>query len=294
VAATRRRNTTLNVSLDAVRRGFAQRIARLSGVTSPALLRAFATVPREAFVGPGPWRIMSSRSPPFSYDTTPDEDPAHLYDNVLVALDETRRLNNGEPAALMQWLTHLDLHPGARFLHVGCGVGYYTAIAAVAVSPGGRTVAVEVDAFLGSRARDNLARFADVEVIIGDGTDRRSALFDAVFVNAGATEPLAAWLDCLAEGGRLLVPLTASLPVAHVGFGQMLLVTSLAGRYDAAFVSPVGIFHCESARTREGDDLLREAYARGGYERVTTLRRDDHAASAQCWLHARGWCLSTG
>jgi len=35
-----------------------------------------------------------------------------------------------QPAALARWLDTLDLAPGERLLHVGCGVGYYTAIGA--------------------------------------------------------------------------------------------------------------------------------------------------------------------
>jgi protein-L-isoaspartate(D-aspartate) O-methyltransferase len=280
------------VRLEAVRRAFAERVSELSGVTSPSPVHAFATVPRENFVGPGPWRIMSAATPPLAYELTPDDDPARLYDNVLVALDEARRLNNGEPAALMKWLAQLDLKPGDRFLHIGSGVGYYAAIAAVVVSPGGRVLAVEVDPVLGARARDNLEPYSNVEVVVGDGSGRRSELFDAIFINAGATEALAAWLDCLSEGGRLLLPLTVSLPAMNVGFGQMLLVTHVAGDYAAAFVSPVGIFHCEGARTREGDDLLRDAYARGGHELVKTLRRDEHPADGGCWLHGTHFCLS--
>jgi len=72
----------------------------------------------------------------------------------------------------------------------------------------------------------------------------------------------------------------------------MLLITHHPKGYSAGFVSPVGIFHCEGARTQEGDDRLRQAYGRGGHERVRSLRRDEHPASEQCWLHASQFCLS--
>jgi len=84
-----------------------------------------------------------------------------LYDNVLVALDAPRRLNNGEPAALARWLDTLDLAPGERLLHVGCGVGYYTAIGAEAVSRDGSVLGVEIDPELAERARRNLAPYAN-------------------------------------------------------------------------------------------------------------------------------------
>ena len=50
--------------------------------------------------------------------------------------------------------------------------------------------------------------------------------FDAVFVNAGATEILSSWLDRLAEGGRLLVPLTTR-SIDGIGGGRMSVVQSL-------------------------------------------------------------------
>ena len=108
--------------LEQVRQQFANRIANIAGLKSDALVRAFAAVAREEFVGPGPWKTMR---PPFvrDYVDTPDDNPVHLYDTVVVALDPERHLNNGEPGGLARWLDELDLAPGVRVLHIGCGVG---------------------------------------------------------------------------------------------------------------------------------------------------------------------------
>lgn len=231
-----------------------------------------------------------------------DEHEPSLYDTMLVALDANRLLNNGEPASLLRWLDSLDLGPGDRFLHIGCGVGYYTAIAAEAVRPGGRVVGVEIDPQLAERAMRNLATYENVEVISADGSGYEAEPFDAIFVNAGATEVRPGWLDQLRLGGRLLIPLTVALlpdlrprwfgEGMDVGTGQMLLVVRHPGGYAARFVSPVGIFHCVGARTDEGNDLLAQAFQRGGDERVRSSRRDKDDASSQCWLHAPGFCLS--
>ena len=51
----------------------------------------------------------------------PDADPRHLYRNALFAIDESRLLNNGEPAGLARWFDALDLRAGERVVHVGCG-----------------------------------------------------------------------------------------------------------------------------------------------------------------------------
>jgi protein-L-isoaspartate(D-aspartate) O-methyltransferase len=278
-------------SLDHARRDFAEKIRAATGLRSRALVRAFASVPRETFVGPGPWKLLR---PPYvsSYDATPDDDPRHLYDSVVVALDASRGLNNGEPTGLARWLDTLDLTPGDRVLHIGCGVGYYTAIVAEAVTPDGRVVGVEVDPELAERARRNLIAWPNATVVCADGCKFMAEPLDVIFVNAGATEVLSNWLNSLRDGGRLLVPLTVDVPMPNVGLGNMLLVVRRADMYAARFVSPVGIFHCTGARTTEGKDLLKGAYQSGGHEEVRSLRRGDHPCGPQCWLHAGQFCLS--
>src|SRR5665811_2013725 len=94
-----RESPVRSTDLERARLDFAERLRQAVGMRSAALVRAFAAVPREHFVGPGPWKILV---PPdlLAYRDTPDGDARHLYDNVLVALDASRRLINGEPAAL--------------------------------------------------------------------------------------------------------------------------------------------------------------------------------------------------
>ena len=279
-----------------VRRDFANRISALAQLKSPDLVEALANVPREDFVGPGPWKIMR---PPFTggYVETPDADPARLYDTVVVALDASRYLNNGEPSGLAAWLDALDVGRGVRFLHVGCGVGYYTAVVAHAASLHGAVLALEADSELADLARRNLAAYVNVEVRYATGATPADGHFDAVFINAGATEVLPSWLDRLAEGGRLLVPLTATMPITGIGarqlgLGHMLRVERRADSYAARFISPVGIFHCVGARTRRGEEILRTVYQRGNLSEVRHLRRDHHEERPTCWLHGSSFCLS--
>jgi protein-L-isoaspartate(D-aspartate) O-methyltransferase len=282
----------MSTDLEPMRAAFAEKLRQTVGLRSAALVRAFATVPREHFVGPGPWNILV---PPdvLTYRETPDDNPRHLYDTVLVALDSSRGLNNGEPSALARWLDTLELVPGDRFLHIGCGVGYYTAIAAEVVTASGAVLGVELDAELAERAQRNLTGYAHAAVACGDGRAPIADSFDAIFVNAGATDVQESWLEQLRPGGRLLVPLTVShAQFRTAGVGQMLLVTRHPGAYAAGFVSPVGIFHCAGARTDEGDELLKQAYAHGGDETIRSLRIDVHRPDTQCWLHRPGSCLS--
>ena len=281
-------------NLERIRADFAEDIRASGSIKTAALVEGLATIPREDFLGPGPWRILRVADLAKGYRSTPDADPRHLCENVLVALDEARRLNNGEPLGLMIFLDALELAPGERFLHIGCGVGYYTAIAAHAVGAKGSVVAVEIDKNLGARAESNLRPYRNVRVVVGDGLAGAFGSFDAIFVNAGCTEPLPIWLDQLAIGGRLLVPLTVDLPSApNLGAGRMLLVTRREAGYEARFASSVGIFHCEGARTAEGNARLEQALPRGDLQSVRRLRRDPHEQGENCWLHGSAFCLES-
>ena len=79
--------TTTPNAVERARRWYAEELRFTAKVSSPAVIDAFATVPRERFVGPGPWRIKSPMSLA-EYWTTGDADPRHVYHDVLIALDE--------------------------------------------------------------------------------------------------------------------------------------------------------------------------------------------------------------
>lgn len=278
--------------LEHIRLRFSQEIQRLGKIKSSGLVDGLATVPREAFIGPGPWKIMRASEIGQGYRVTPDTDPRHLYENVLVALDERRRLNNGEPLGLLLFLDTLSLSAGERLLHIGCGVGYYSAVAAHALGPEGSVVAVELDPELAARAKRNLQPYSTVRAIPADGTREQFGTFDAIFVNAGCTRAAPIWQ--LAVGGRLLVPLTVGLPeLPGIGAGSMLLVTRLTAGFAARFTSPVGIFHCEGARSADEETLLFRAFAGGNRASVCRLRRDVHEPGPNCWLHTAEVCLES-
>ena len=282
------------LDLETLRRLYAEELRAVANLRSPALVQAFATVPREHFLGPGPWQIVAP-SPPgqVTYWTTEDADPRHLYHNVLVAIDTTRWLHNGQPSSLAFWLDALALQAGERVVHIGCGVGYYTAIVAEVVGPSGQVAAIERDPELAARARTNLRRWPHVEVITGDGTIYHSGPSDAVFVNGGATHLCAVWLDALRPGGRLLVPLTAAVDPSGHGSGAMLKVTQQPRGWTARFISGVGIFPCIGARDPAANDRLQEAFRCPAWKTVQSLRRDLHEQTEACWLHQQEFCLST-
>lgn len=141
-------------SLDARRRFFAEELDAVCAFRSPGLVDAFATVPRERFLPAGPWQVLSVADympipgsvPPPRW--TADADAGRVYHNIGIAIDPARRLFNGHPATLASWIDALDLAPGARVLHIGAGLGYYTAVMACLVGSGGRVLAIDVDSGL--------------------------------------------------------------------------------------------------------------------------------------------------
>jgi protein-L-isoaspartate(D-aspartate) O-methyltransferase len=275
---------------------YAEEIQALANIQSAAIIQAFATVPREHFLGPGPWMLdspdMVTGRP--NYRPSPDADPKHLYHNMPVALDPARNLNNGHPATLAKWMDALDLKPGGRVFHLGCGVGYYTAILAEVVGDSGNVLAAEVDADLAARAQANLAPRKNVQVVAGDGGALDPGPCDVVFVNAGVTHPLPVWLDRLNPGGRMLAPLTFDIGNTVPGLvkGAPLLVKREANGYRAAFIGFVMIYAAAGLRDPEMNVPLMKAFSSMTTQKVQSLRRDQHPQDDTCWLHAGGFCLS--
>jgi len=108
----------------------------------------------------GPWSVVAHRywSPPWSrgqgYVST--HDPAFLYHDTLIALDTARGINIGQPSFHAHCLDQLAPQEGDAVLQVGAGSGYYTALLAHLVGPGGRVHAYEIDLALAERAARSL------------------------------------------------------------------------------------------------------------------------------------------
>jgi len=291
--------------LDDIRRKYAEGIRdvlklRFSIVLSQDLVDAFAKIPRESFLGPGPWLIRGTRNniwQKFTWwlqrrDLNGDwitGDPEQLYrHDAIVAIDANRGLNNGQPSGLASWIHFLELHKGDRVLHVGCGVGYYTAIIAEVVGPTGHVIGIEIDSELASRARENLAYLDHVEVVHGDGGEYMTGPIDAVLINAGGTHPRSAWLDSLKPAGRMIIPLTT-----ENGRGGVLRVKRELRGYAARFILTTQVFHCAGGRDPELNRRLHDGFTRGTWRLVQSLRREPHDPDNTCWLHGEGFCLST-
>ena len=269
-----------------MRRLYAALVTLKVGVEDPRIERAFHDVKREDFFGPGPWRVRAGAGE--GYVETPSADPALLYQDVLIAIVAEQGLNNGEPSLHARCLNAVSPQVGETVLQVGVGSGYYTAILAELVGPAGRVLAYEIDETLAARARANLRLWPQVELRARSGASGPLPASDIVYVSAGATRPLAAWLHALKPGGRLIFPLTPD-----EGWGGMLRVQRFAGGFSAVFVSPVQFIPCIGARDAVTATGLAAAFAAGGAGSVRSLRVGADEPDASCWFAASDWWLST-
>jgi protein-L-isoaspartate(D-aspartate) O-methyltransferase len=283
------------MTLDDCRRFYAEEIRYAAKLSSPALVEAFAGVPREKFLGPGPWQIASADMGlgGVAYMTTDNADPKRVYHNVPIALDTTRDLNNGQPGSLARWIDALDLKRGDRVFHLGCGVGYYTAIMAEVVGVGGSVVASEVDSDLAARASENLASYHNVTVHAGDGAALDPGTCDAMLINAGVTHPHPPWLERLREGGRLVLPLTVPMGATGLGKGVVAKIVRQHGSFSAQVITFVAIYSCTSVRDPQLVPLLGKALATGALLKLKSVRRDPHEPADTCVLHGGEVCLSS-
>jgi protein-L-isoaspartate(D-aspartate) O-methyltransferase len=104
----------------------------------------------------------------------------------------------------------LSLDQGHKFLEVGLGSGYGTALAREVVGDEGLVVAIDIDPLTFEYARTNLekAGYTDIILIQGDGglgyLDKQP--YDRIVITAACTEIPPPLLEQLDIGGKLIAP----------------------------------------------------------------------------------------
>jgi protein-L-isoaspartate(D-aspartate) O-methyltransferase len=283
--------------LSIIRAAYARQILAAARADDPRLDTAFSTVRREDFLGPGPWPIVRWLG---EYVPTPDADPVYLYTNDLVGIIPERRLNNGQPSLHAHLIHRASPAAGEHVVHIGTGTGYYTAILAHLVGPSGRVTGIEYEPELAARARANFAGYPNVEIIEGDGTLAAFNDADVIYVNAGCTRPAESWLDRLRDGGRLILPMTSdqgfarNSPERMASAGAVFRIERRDRDYFASWISSVAIFPCAGSRDETSERALADAFAKGGWQKVTRLYRDENIPEERCWVGGSGWCLAYG
>src|SRR5712675_3007340 len=281
--------------LKIIRAAYARQILAAARIMDNTRLEAaLSATRREDFLGAGPWWIRRLRD----YVTTPDADPVYLYTDDLVGILPERHLNNGQPSLHAHLVHQASPAAGEHVVHIGTGTGYYTAILAHLAGPSGRITGIEYEPELAARAKANFAGNPNIEIIEGDGALVPFDEADVIYVNAGCTRPAESWLDRLADGGRLILPMTsdqgfgATSPERMASGGAVFRIERRGKNYLAYWISPVAIFPCAGSRDEASERALAEAFAKGGWQKVTRLYRDQEIPEERCWLRGSGWCLA--
>ena len=263
---------------------YARFIVSSAGSSNERLIAAFCRVRREDYVGPGPWHIFVGGG----YLQTISDDPRLLYQDIVIGLATERGINNGQPTLHARCLAACDPKLGESVIHIGAGTGYYTAVLSNLVGASGNVTAFEIEPDLAERARINLRHLANVVVKTASASGVPLPSADVIYVNAGATHPVAEWLDALNIGGRLVFPLTPD-----EGFGCMLLVTrSAETNYAASVVTRAAFIPCMGARDDAASKALMAALDTQSIKSVRSLHRNAQP-DRTAWCIGSGWWLST-
>ncbi|HZC79235.1 MAG TPA: methyltransferase domain-containing protein [Ktedonobacterales bacterium] len=177
-----------------LRRALVEGLCQGAVCLSPAVEHALLAVPRHLFVPGVPLQ-----------DAYADiAIPTHWEEGVPVS-------SASQPAIVALMLEQLRVEPGMRVLEVGAGTGYNAALLAELAGPHGRVVTLDIDAEIVAEARAHLdaAGYPGVRAIAADGATgwRAEAPYDRIMLTASASDLTPAWLDQLAEGGVLVLPL---------------------------------------------------------------------------------------
>jgi protein-L-isoaspartate(D-aspartate) O-methyltransferase len=119
-------------------------------------------------------------------------------------------------------LEQLGLKQGWRVLEVGAGTGFNAALMGHIVGLEGWVTTIDIDQDIVEAARDHLAAVGarNVTVVKGDGTAgfSENGPYDAIILTVGSQDIAPAWLEQLAENGRLLLPLSLNGPQFSIAF----------------------------------------------------------------------------
>jgi protein-L-isoaspartate(D-aspartate) O-methyltransferase len=269
-----------------LRAAYVAELAAHGGLRSAALLKAFATVPRERLLPPGPWIVEAADG---SFYATEDDNISHILHAVGVAIDTKRDLISANPAKIGRMLEAARIAPGETVLHVGAGLGYFSAVMAELVGPEGRVIAAEIDPGLASRARANLAAWRTV-TLIADSLACSLPPVDVVFVSAGTPAIPRQWVDALRPGGRMVLPMTGALDSGFLFHFEKATSPIWLSAWVQSFVR---FYPCHGLRDPLDVAALSKAMADSRGPAVRALRLDRHEPNSHCWLHREAWCLTT-
>lgn len=190
-----------------------------------------------------------------------------LYSGVVTKRDETGTSVSSVSAPQVQahMLEQAEITDGMNVLEIGSG-GYNAALLQELVGAAGRVTTVDIDADITDRASRFLdeAGYSAVNVILADAEFGvpDNAPYDRILVTVGAWDVPPAWVDQLAESGRLVVPLQIR------GLSRTIAFEKADGHLVSRSARLFGFVPMQGAGAREGTLLV----MRDG---EITLRVDD-------------------
>lgn len=186
--------TTPEADAEQLRHALVDQIKADGHARTPAVEAALRAVPRHLFVPDTPMADAYANDPV----------------NVKYDPEGTSISCASQPAVVALMLDQLEAQPGERILELGAGTGYNAALIGHLVGPSGHVTTIDVDDDLVEGARAHLAAVGaiNVEALTRDGAlgHAEGAPYDRIIATVGAHGIPHAWLDQLAEGGRLVTP----------------------------------------------------------------------------------------
>ncbi len=123
-----------------------------------------------------------------------------------------------QPSVVAFMLEELKPKPGGRYLDIGSGSGWTTALLSHIAGPNGRVWAIELIPELKEFGQNNVGRYGFIKkgttkFILGDGSlgHPQEAPFDGILVSASAKEIPDKLKKQLKVGGRMVVPVGQSI-----------------------------------------------------------------------------------
>jgi protein-L-isoaspartate(D-aspartate) O-methyltransferase len=156
----------------------------------------------------------------------PEADPADAYRDRAISTKTTAggqpMSSLSQPSMVVAMLEQLAVQPGDHVLEIGTGTGYNAALLAHLAGATGTVTTIDVDPDLVVSARRHLdaAGAAQVSTWVGDGAAGwpDDAPYGRIMVTVAAPELALTWTEQLADGGRLVVPLSRQGTQASVAF----------------------------------------------------------------------------
>ena len=196
---------------------YADRLKAEGAIRSPAVERAFRTVPRHRLL-----ETFFHRPVDAADFTTVHHDPARPRPEDLELIYSDTALGTRLVEQLADMLELLELTRGVRVLEIGAGTGYNAALLAELVGDQRLVITVDVAEDVVAQTRRLLAGagYPGITVLCRDGFDGvpERAPFDRIVATVGCADVSPHWAEQLAEDGRLLVPLR------HAGGHPLLLL----------------------------------------------------------------------